>query len=105
MRRTARESSAPSSSLPWDHAPRLARLAYASGTGIETVADHLVAVAEHGDVHGEAERLVAGGGGALHELTGEGRVGLDVQLEPAPAVRRRLRDGLERVRATSWTRR
>ena len=53
-------------------------------------------VAQHGQVDGHDDRPVAGCFGSLDELTGAGRVGLRVQLEPADAGRGARRDLLHR---------
>ena len=54
-----------------------------------------VAVAGH--VHGHDDRPIAGGLGSLHVRSRHATVHVDVQLEPADPVRRRLGDRLDRA--------
>ena len=54
-------------------------------------------VAQQRQVHGQHDRRVPGGLRALDELAGAGRLCLRVELEPADAVRGRLRDLLHRA--------
>ena len=53
---------------------------------VEGAPEDVVPVAQDGRVHGEDERLVAGGRRSLHEAAGHAPVPLDVELEPATRV-------------------
>jgi hypothetical protein len=69
-----------------------------AGTDQEAIADVTFPVAEQRQVHGQGDRLVAGGHGALDQAPTQVAVGRGVELEPARGPRRGGGDLLDHCR-------